>query len=233
MRLDKFLTHNTDLSRSLASKAIKQKRVTINGQLAVTGALKLQSSDQVAIDGQIVLAQGARYFMMHKPHGTVCANSDPDHPLIFDLMVNEPRLKDLHTVGRLDKDTTGLLLITDDGAWSHTVTSPKRHVSKEYHADLAEPLSEAAKLQLEKGVMLHGEDKPTLEAQVELVGPKQIIITIHEGRYHQVKRMLAAVGNRVVKLHRQAIGGLHLDPELEPGQYRLLTDIERIRLQKD
>ena len=228
MRLDKFICDNTALTRSLASKAIKSGRIKVNQNKAKSGAQKIiPEDDLVHLDGQVIQPQPSqRYFMMNKPQGLVCANTDAEHALVFDLMTAETHVNKLHTVGRLDKDTTGLLLITDDGQWSHQITSPKHHQDKTYRAWLAEPLIANAEQQVQTGIVLKDESKPTLPAKLERVNDSEILLTISEGRYHQVKRMLAALGNRVVKLHRESIGPVILDQALEPGQYRALSEAE-------
>lgn len=225
MRLDKYICDNTSLTRSLATKAIKSGRIKVNGIKPKSGSLKiLPDTDQVLLDGHLVDAQpSTRYFMMNKPQGYVCANSDGEHALVFDLMSDEINVSKLHTVGRLDKDTTGLLLITDDGQWSHQITSPKHHQAKKYRAWLAEPLIEEAEQKLEAGIVLKDEVKPTLPASLQRICDTEVLLTINEGRYHQVKRMFAALGNRVIKLHRESIGDVSLDPLLSPSEYRMLT----------
>lgn len=225
MRLDKYICDNTSLTRSLATKAIKSGRIKVNGIKPKSGALKiLPDSDQVVFDGHLIEAQpSTRYYMMNKPQGYVCANSDGEHPLVFDLMDKEINISRLHTVGRLDKDTTGLLLITDDGQWSHQITSPNHHQAKTYRAWLAEPLIEDAELKIEAGIVLKDDIKPTLPATMQRVSDTEVLLTISEGRYHQVKRMFAALGNRVIRLHRESIGQVTLDPLLAPRNYRMLT----------
>lgn len=234
MRLDKYICDNTSLTRSLATKAIKSGRIKVNHKKAKSGSDKIQPDcDSVFFDGQVIQPQPHnRYYMMHKPEGVVCANSDGAHALVFDLMFQELNADKLHTVGRLDKDTTGLLLITDDGQWSHQITSPKHHQQKVYRAWLAEPLIKHAEQQVEQGILLKDELKPTLPAQLERISDTQVLLTINEGRYHQVKRMFAAMGNRVVKLHRHSIGGVTLDAQLAPGEYRMLSDDEVQALSK-
>jgi 16S rRNA pseudouridine516 synthase len=160
--------------------------------------------------------------MLHKPADYVCSTDDPLHPTVLALLDMADR-RDLHTAGRLDLDATGLVLVTDDGAWSHRVTSPRHPRPKVYRVELAEPLTEAAAEQLRTGVHLHGERRPTRPAQVEALSERQVQLTIEEGRYHQVKRMFAAVGNRVLTLHRERIGCVALDPGLAPGEWRPLT----------
>lgn len=234
MRLDKYICDNTSLTRSLATKAIKSGRIKVNHKKAKSGSDKIQpDTDTVFFDGQLIQSQPEnRYYMMHKPEGVVCANSDGDHGLVFDLMSGEINLSKLHTVGRLDKDTTGLLLLTDDGQWSHQITSPKHHQEKVYRAFLAEPLIADAEQRVEQGILLKDEIKPTLPAKLERITDSEVLIRINEGRYHQVKRMFAAMGNRVVKLHRESIGDVILDPQLTPGEYRLLSHEEVQSLSK-
>lgn len=228
MRLDKYLCECTDLSRSLATRALKNKHVQVNGQIVKSGSLHIEvGKDQVCLDEQpLLLHQGFRYYMMHKPSGVVCANTDHDHPIIFDLLYNEPALHKLHTVGRLDLDTTGLLLITDDGKWSHFITSPKHHQAKTYRVWLAESLAADAEQQFEKGIMLKNEKQATRPAKLERISDKEVLVSLEEGKYHQVKRMFAALGNHVEGLHREKIGEVQLDEDLDEGEYRELTEAE-------
>jgi 16S rRNA pseudouridine516 synthase len=225
MRLDKFICDCTGLTRSQAGKMIRQKLVTVNGEYAKQPALQLKPTDKVFLDGEQLELIGPRYIMMHKPAGYVCSTEDPDHPTVFDLM-DEPLLERLHTVGRLDLDTTGLVLITDDGQWSHKISSPKHHCAKTYRVWLADPVPAYAIAQFAEGVMLRGEKNFTKPAELTIVEPHQALLTISEGRYHQVKRMFAAIGNKVEKLHREQIGALRLDADLEEGEYRYLTEDE-------
>ena len=139
---------------------------------------------------------------------------------------DEPALNKLHCAGRLDLDTTGLLLVTDDGQWSHRITSPRHECAKTYRAWLADPVEPAVIEQFASGVQLRGERQLTRPAELELVTPTEALLTIHEGKYHQVKRMFAAVGNKVIRLHRERVGSLALGSDLAPGQYRALTPDE-------
>lgn len=221
-RLDRFLSEFSSLSRSEAQRAVRNGRVTVDAVVVRDPSLHLGPGQAVAVDGAPVAARGPRYFMLHKPAGYVSVTTDSEHPTVLDLFAAGER-HGLHVAGRLDRDATGLLLLTDDGAWSHRVTAPRRGCGKVYRAALAEPLPAAAAMRLRDGVLLDGEETPTAPAQVELLGPCEILLTIGEGRYHQVKRMLAAVGNRVVGLHRERVGGIGLDPALAPGEYRALT----------
>lgn len=225
MRLDKFLSQNTDYSRSLIQHAIKAGRVTVNDVAAKKGDQKLSGSEVITLDGKAIEALQARYLMLHKPLGYVCANSDSEHPVVVDL-INLPRWQELQIVGRLDIDTTGLVLLTDDGQWNHRITSPRHECKKTYKVTTAEPIDSSVIEVFARGVQLHGEKAPTLPAQLELLSAREARLHIHEGKYHQVKRMFAATGNHVVGLHREAIGSIQLDPMLSEGQYRPLTTDE-------
>jgi len=225
MRLDKFICDCTELTRSQAGKVIRQGLVTVDQQLCKQPATQVKATQQIELDGELLQIIGLRYFVMHKPAGYVCSTDDPDHNTIFALM-DEPMQSRLHTVGRLDLDTTGLLLITDDGQWSHQISSPKHECAKTYRAWLADPVDASAIALFEAGVMLNGEKHPTKPAQLEIVTPQECLLTIHEGRYHQVKRMFAAIGNKVVKLHREQIGSFKLGDDLAEGEYRELTAAE-------
>lgn len=228
MRLDKFICDCTGLTRSQAGKSIRQGLVSINGEPVKQAARQVSVTDQVELDGEPLQLIGPRYIMLHKPAGYVCANDDPEHPIVFTLL-DEPLVERLHTVGRLDLDTTGLLLLTDDGQWSHRLTSPKHHVAKTYRVWTADPIPADAIAQFAAGVMLRGEKEPTKPAQLELVATHEALLTIHEGRYHQVKRMFAAIGNKVERLHRERIGALQLPVDLAEGESRYLT-VEEISL---
>lgn len=232
MRLDKYLCETQGVSRSIAGTMVKKGRISINGERAKSAAVKIKVEvDDVFLDGKKIQAQtGYRYFMMNKPAGVVCANHDSDHPIVFDLMNNSKAIKDLHTVGRLDRDTTGLLFITNDGQWSHIMTSPKHAHDKTYRAWLAEPLVKHAEKSCEEGILLNSETHKTKPAKLKRINDTEVLLTISEGRYHQVKRMFAALGNRVIKLHREQFCGITLDESIAPGEYRELTEAERLTL---
>jgi len=222
MRLDRFLSQYTDYSRSLIQQAIKAGRVNVNNAVAKKGDQKLVGDEIITLDGNTVEAFKTRYLMLHKPLGYVCANSDSDYPVVVDL-IRLPRWQELQIVGRLDIDTTGLVLLTDDGQWNHRITSPRHECDKTYRVTTANPISNETAALFAAGVQLHGEKVLTLPAQLELISSHEARLTIHEGKYHQVKRMFAAAGNLVVALHRESIGSIQLDPALAPGEYRALT----------
>ena len=222
MRLDQYIATSSALSRKEARRAVIGGRVSVNGACCKRASDHVARHDQVLLDNQLLTLPGDLYLMMNKPPGVISATSDSDQPTVLDLLPADIA-RYVHIAGRLDKDTTGLLLLTSDGQWSHQVTSPRRHCPKTYQVKLAEPLPDEARLKLEQGVLLNGEDNPTQPAGVVVRSETTIELTIREGRYHQVKRMMAAVGNHVTSLHRLSIGTLVLEDALAPGQYRSLT----------
>lgn len=221
-RLDKYLGHFADVPRSKAKIGIKKKHVTVNGTVIIKADHQVERGDEVTWYGEDISIVGERYFMLNKPEGYVCANQDELHDTVFELL-NEPLLSKLHIAGRLDIDTTGLLLITSDGEWSHQLTAPRKQKYKTYLVETEFPITEEAIAQLEEGVMLHGEKDATRPAKAQLIAPHSLRLSICEGKYHQVKRMLAAVDNKVIALHRESIGHIVLDENLAPGEYRALT----------
>ena len=230
MRLDKYLSNATDFSRSDIKKLIKAGEVMVDGVMAKGPNQKIGDSAEVCLYGATVAQPGPRYFMLHKPAGYVSVTKDSEHPTAIDLLMDVPRSDELQIAGRLDLDATGLLLITDDGQWNHALTSPKSHCQKTYRVQLADPISDsdAAKMaqKFADGVWLDNEKRRTLPAQLTMLCNSEAQLTISEGKYHQVKRMFASQGNRVVALHRQRIGDIVLDDRLQPGEYRPLTEAE-------
>jgi 16S rRNA pseudouridine516 synthase len=224
VRLDKCLTVNCGFSRKEACRIIHSGVVTVNGIQIKDSSCKINPTDVVHLDNELLssnVAVSNRYFMLNKPAGYVCASSDSLNPIVLSL-IEEPAVEKLFCVGRLDLDTEGLLLVTDDGAWSHRITSPKHHCNKTYKAILADPCPVSAISTFEKGVQLNGEKGLTKPATLKIIEPNMVELTISEGKYHQVKRMFAAIGNKVIELKRIAIGELTLE-DLEPGEYRSLT----------
>ena len=231
MRLDKLLSNSTGISRSEIKKAIRQGEVSVDGVKAKNASMQLSGEQHVTLFGQEISEAKPRYYMLNKPEGYVCANRDREHPTVLDLMIDEPLYEKLNIAGRLDIDTTGLVLLTDDGKWLHNVTSPKHHCHKRYIVQTAEPIENSSIDAFRTGIMLKDELKPTLPATLTpLESPEDSVnaaeVVISEGRYHQVKRMFGATNNRVVALHRAAIGDISLDDNLAPGEYRPLTQTE-------
>lgn len=227
MRLDRFLSETSPLTRSLAKRALKNGEVTLNGEPIKQSATQIDTdNDVVVLNGERLTLVGVRYIMLHKPVDVECNARRGLYQRAIDL-IDVPKAERLQPVGRLDVDTTGLLLLTDDGQWSHRVTSPRHRCAKVYLAELAEPMegeaAEWAIAQVADGLMLDGEETPTQPATLRFLSPTQAELTITEGRYHQVKRMFAALGNHVNSLHRSSIGDLALDANLAPGEWRELT----------
>lgn len=225
MRLDKYLCESTDLTRSQARSALLSGEVTVNGEVIKRGTHVVRDGDEVQWDGETLAIIGLRYIMLNKPAGYECSLRNSQHPPVMSLLDVDKRDR-LHTVGRLDVDTTGLILITDDGQWTHRIISPRHRCDKVYLATLAEPLPENAEDLFAAGILLDGEDKPTLPAVLERVDERSARLTIQEGKYHQVRRMFASLGNHVLVLHRERIGSLALDADLQPGESRYLTPAE-------
>jgi len=225
MRLDKLISNSTSFTRSQAKFAIRGGKVKIDGVVSKNAAQQVTEESNVEYMGVAVNKAQPRYIMFNKPIGMVCANKDKDHATVFDSLFL-PRQDTLHVAGRLDIDTTGLVLITDDGQWLHRITSPKHNHKKVYLVELDTPITENQIRILNEGVQLKKEKKRSLPADIEIIEDKIIKMTISEGKYHQVKRMLAAVGNHVVTLHRERIAHIKLDENLEEGQWRELTEAE-------
>ncbi|WP_024608002.1 16S rRNA pseudouridine(516) synthase RsuA [Pseudoalteromonas sp. TAB23] len=224
-RLDKFISHLAEIPRTQARASIKRKEVSVNGEVITSHNFQLTQQDEVLHQGTPLVFLGKRYYMLNKPVGYVCANSDELHKTVFDLL-DEPNMSDFHVAGRLDIDTTGLVIITNDGDWSHKITSPKSNKFKTYLVETQEPITDEALEQLRTGVMLHNEKDLTRPAIAERLANYGLRLSISEGKYHQVKRMLYAVDNKVVELHREQIAGITLDENLASGDYRLLTTQE-------
>ncbi len=220
MRLDKFLCKCTELDKTQAIALIKQGNVRINQDVITSEATQVHENNLVTLYGTQLIPRDFRYILMHKPAGTICSNIDEAYPSVFnDLNIENPT--ELHIAGRLDADTTGLILITDDGRWSYNITSPNQKCSKVYRAHLTKDIKNDVVTLFKQGIKLQGEKELTLPATLEIIGPREVILTLTQGKFHQVKRMFAAVGNRVKKLHREQIGEIKLDVNV--GEWRYLT----------
>ncbi|MBW3696767.1 16S rRNA pseudouridine(516) synthase RsuA [Vibrio sp. T187] len=225
MRLDKFLCDALGATRKEATQILKTKTVTVNDVMVKSGATKITEDCVVEWQGNELRVQGPRYIMLYKPEGFVCSHEDSSNQTAFDLL-DEIKMDKLHFAGRLDVDTTGLVLITDDGQWSHRITSPKHKCQKTYRVWLVEPVEDDYVEKFKEGIQLKSETGLTLPAHLEVRAEKEVLLTIHEGKYHQVKRMFAALGNKVEALHREKIGDIEMDESLELGEYRYLTQEE-------
>ena len=231
IRLDKFLCEMEIGTRSQVKDIIKKGMVSVNGEIIKKADFKFdENAVKVCVKEKELFYQKFYYYMLNKPAGVVSATMDNHDKTVLDLLKEAPG-KDLFPVGRLDKDTEGLLLITNDGELSHNLLSPKKHVDKTYLVETAAIVTEEMVGQLKQGVDI-GEDKMTLPAKVKLLEDKKIELTIMEGKFHQVKRMLKAVGNEVVYLKRLSMGSLTLDSDLNLGEYRSLTKEEITQLKE-
>ncbi|QDE32295.1 16S rRNA pseudouridine(516) synthase RsuA [Shewanella polaris] len=225
MRLDKFICESTELTRSLAKKALHRGDVTCDGVVVKDSGFKVLPQMAVHLEGTLISVIGERYIMMNKPVDTICSTIDEEYPSVLSLIDIE-KINTLHIAGRLDADTTGLVLITSDGQWSHKITSPKKDCGKRYLVELANPIDDSLIQVFANGIELRNEDGLTKPALLDIIDPTHVRLTISEGKYHQVKRMFAAVGNHVINLHREAVGSIELDSDLALGEWRLLTDAE-------
>ena len=230
MRLDHFLAECGCGTRSEVKKLIKAGRVKLNGAIAKDPAAKIDPSlDAVICDGELLSYEEFRYFMLNKPQGVVSATRDGISATVLELLEGEDT-RDVFPVGRLDKDTEGLLLITNDGQLGHNLLSPRKHVDKTYIAEVSRELTDEAMKSFGEGLDI-GDETKTLPARIRRLDAAVYEVIIHEGRYHQVKRMFEALGSKVLFLKRVAMGPLELDPALEPGEYRRLTEEEIQALQ--
>ena len=232
VRLDRFVSHAGGCSRKEARQLIRHGQIQVNGAMVCDEAFRLGPDAEVKWGDERLQLPQRLYLMMNKPVGLISATKDRSQPTVLSLLPPDIAER-VHLVGRLDKDTSGLLLLTDDGTWSHAISAPRRRCAKTYIAQLAEPLVEGAEQRFAQGLMLRGERHPTQPATLVRLPNDAVRISISEGRYHQVKRMFAVLGNRVLRLHREAIGDLMLDDALTPGEWRVLSKSEREQVLAD
>ena len=224
MRLDRFLTRLGRHSCKEIAKLLEAGRVTVDGKPETNGRVKIDRFTRIELDGEVLQENEAVYLMLHKPAGYLSATSDPLHPTVVEL-IDPPLRQDLHLAGRLDRASTGLLLLTNDGRWSKRVTEPVEEISKVYRVTTRDPIPPEITAIFAAGIYFAYEDLTTRPAVLEILDEREARLTIHEGRYHQVKRMFHAVGNQVLSLHRESIGPLVLD-DLPPGGFRHLSTTE-------
>ncbi|KJQ78615.1 pseudouridine synthase [Streptococcus oralis] len=231
MRLDKFLVACAVGSRTEVKNLLKARRVTVNGKKEKSAKLQInEERDEIRFDGQVLEYEEFVYYMMNKPQGVISATEDPKHRTVLDLLDDYGRAKEVFPVGRLDIDTHGLLLLTNDGQLAHALLSPKRHVDKTYLAQVKGIMTQEDVETFGKGIPL--KDFTCQPAKLEILsmdsdkGESQVRVTIREGKFHQVKRMVAYCGKEVVDLQRLTMGTLALDENLERGEWRRLTKEE-------
>ncbi len=231
IRLDKYLADMGTGTRQEVKKYIRKGLVRVNQETVRTPEMKIcEEKDEVFLEGQRIAYASCEYYMLNKPAGVVSATEDKRETTVIDLIRDKKR-KDLFPVGRLDKDTEGLLLITNDGQLAHRLLSPKRHVDKTYYAKVSGCVTREDVLLFARGLDIGTDEREerTMPGELEILrsgSESEILLTIQEGKYHQVKRMFQAVGKEVVYLRRERMGALVLDKELKPGEYRPLTKKE-------
>lgn len=224
-RLDKVISNYTEYSRSEVKVLIKQRRVKINNEFALKPEIKVDiNKDKIYVDESEITIREKVYLVLNKPKGYITATEDKNAVTVLDLIGEEYRVRDIFPVGRLDKDTTGLLLITNDGEFAHNVIAPKKDKEKIYEVKIDIPVNDDMRIGFEKGVVLNdGKCKP---AKLKKISEYEALVTITEGRYHQIKRMFGCFGAKVVELKRIQIAGLKLPEDLKEGEYRELTEDE-------
>lgn len=226
MRLDRFLGNLPRFNRKQVRLALIARRIRVDSQVTSDPLHEVREFSRVELDDELLQAgREPRYFMLHKPAGCVSATVDPEHPTVLDLL-DEPDKHDLHLAGRLDFNTSGLMLITNDGQWSRRLTQPSTKLAKVYHVRTEQPIGPEYAETFAQGLYFAFEDLITQPAGLEIIDPYTARLSIVEGRYHQVKRMFGHFQNKVLALHRERMGPLVLDPDLAPGQYRCLTVAE-------
>lgn len=227
-RLDKIIASQGKYSRSEVKKLVKAGLVTLNGRVVKSSDIKCDvNTDVISIDGVSLNYKKHIYIMLNKPKGVISATEDPSQKTVIDLVPKELMRQGLFPAGRLDGDTTGFVLITDDGDFAHRILSPKNHIMKTYHATLQRELTDEDVVKFKEGLTL-GDGTKCLEAHVRMLPDRENVaeVIICEGKYHQVKRMFASLGNKVLELRRVKMGGLELDESLKEGKCRELTDEE-------
>ncbi|WP_342649533.1 pseudouridine synthase [Pseudomonas sp. REB1044] len=223
MRVDRFLANFPQYNRQQVRVLLAQRSVRVDGLTVTDPRHEVREFSQVEVAEQVLQAgRAARYLMLNKPAGCVSATRDPQHPTVLELL--PPQLRDdLHIAGRLDYNTTGLMLLTNDGQWSRRLTQPQTKLPKVYHVQTEDEIGAHYIETFRAGLYFAFEDLTTLPAQLEILGPRSARLAIVEGRYHQVKRMFGHFDNKVIALHRERMGPITLDPDLAPGAFRLLT----------
>lgn len=233
MRLDKYLADSSEYTRSEVKNLIKKGQVTVNRNIIKDpGYIVDEDNDICTLGGTVVEFHKYHYIMLYKPEGYVCSSDEKGQHSILEL-IDEPYRDRLFPIGRLDKDTTGLLILTDDGPLSHKLLAPKKHVDKEYEIISKEPVTGEMIERFSEGIDI-GDEKLTLPAVLKITDDEyHSNIILHEGRYHQIKRMFEACGNLVLSLNRIRMKNLLLDPKLKRGEYRALTQYETEGLKND
>lgn len=227
MKLDRLIAKHRQMGRTAALRAIAARRVRVDGLVVADGHTEVDRFSAVTLDGEPVqAAERGLYLLMHKPVGWLSATKDAQHPTVLDL-IDDPDKHTLHLAGRLDRNTSGLIILTNDGNWSKRLMAADFKVPKLYRVETDVPVPAEAVEAFARGFYFHTEDITTLPAKLEILGERLARVTLHEGRYHQVKRMFHRVGCRVTALHRESVGALCLPEDLKPGEWRPMTEEEK------
>ena len=224
-RIDKIIASTGIMSRKEVKKAAKERRILLNGNVVKDCGVKAKGSDTLTLDGEIIKYKEFTYIMLNKPKGYVCSTDDPSSPIVNELLSPKLQRLELFSIGRLDKNTTGLVILTNDGALAHQLLSPAKHVSKTYIFETKLPLKEEYITSFKNGIILEDGTK-CRPAILDILGENSGKVTIHEGKFHQIKRMFEAVGNKIVSLERLSIGTVTLDKALNYADFRDLTKEE-------
>ena len=230
-RIDKIIASQGQYSRKEVKALIAKGRIAVDGRIVSSSSEKADPMTMLlTVDGKPLEFKRNLYLVLNKPKGYVSATEDREHPTVLELVPQEYRGRDLFPAGRLDRDTTGLMIITDDGVLAHNILAPKKHVPKRYHVELDIPVTEEMRLGFSEGVMLN--DGVSKAADLIKTGEKTAEVTLREGRYHQIKRMFGCFGAEVVELKRLGMGGLTLPADLAEGECREMSEEELALLQE-
>lgn len=230
-RIDKIIASQGLYSRSDVKYLVSRKRVAVDGKTVTSASQKADAEkNEITLDGKPFLVQKQVYLMLHKPKGYVSATEDKKQQTVLELVPAKWKGRDIFPAGRLDKDTTGLMILTDDGVLAHNILSPKKHIQKVYRVELDIPVTEEMRAGFAAGVEL--KDGICKAAELKILGERTAEVTLKEGRYHQIKRMFGCYGAKVVELHRLAMGELYLPEDLAEGECRELTEAELQSLQQ-
>lgn len=229
-RLDKILARELNITRSGAKELLKKGRVSLNGAVIKKGETKCTESDSITVDGKDVGNSEFVYIMMNKPKGVISASDGKGDKTVVDILPEDMKRRGLFPAGRLDKDTTGFVLITDDGEFAHNILSPAHHIDKTYIVTLDKPVTEEVKSDFESGMTLN--DEKLLRAELSILNEDRTVakVVLQQGLYHQIKRMFKKYGLTVTELHREAMGSLILDKDLASGQCRYINSDEKKKI---
>jgi 16S rRNA pseudouridine516 synthase len=225
MRLDRFIESSLCYSARTVRELFIQRLVLVNGIAVSDGRGRISEFCRVEVEGSILQAREAMYLMLHKPEACVSATQDKKNKTVIDIL-NHPQKCDLHIAGRLDFNTTGLLLLTNDGTWSRKITQPQQKIPKIYLVHTQDKITFEYVQKFAEGIYFRFEDLTTSPAELEILSSHSAKLTIYEGRYHQIKRMFGFFNNEVLALHRLSMGNINLDKHLAAGDYRVLTKAE-------